>query len=367
MKKQDYYETLGVTKEATKDEIKKAYRKLALKYHPDKNKDKNAEEKFKEISEAYAVLYDDEKRKMYDTYGHAGIDQQYSQEDIFRNVDFGDIFRGMGFDFGFGGFDDIFQQFFGHRTGYTRRSRSQRGADLRFDIELNLEDAYHGLETEINIPRTERCTTCNGTGAKPGTSADTCSQCKGTGQLRTSQRTAFGIFTQVGACPKCRGQGTIIQNPCPTCHGRKVVQKTRKIELRIPRGVDDGAQLRLAGQGDQPQGGGENGDLYIVVHLKPHSKFIRRDHDLYQMLTISFPDAMLGTKVTVPTLNGVEELKIPEGTDTGEVFKLRGKGMPYLRGSGHGDMYIEVKIGTPKRLNRHARHLVEELKKELEK
>jgi molecular chaperone DnaJ len=229
MTKQDYYKILGIKKDSTKQEIKKAYRKLALKYHPDKNPSKEAEEKFKEISEAYAVLYDDEKRKLYDSYGHAGIDQRFSSEDIFRGADFGDIFRGMGIDFDFG-INDIFERFFGNRTGFAQRGNYQsRGADLRYDMEINLEDAFNGLETTIRIPRSETCSKCNGSGAKPGTSPKTCPQCKGTGQLQASRRTAFGMFTQVTPCNRCKGQGKIIEERCSECNGRGLVQKTREI------------------------------------------------------------------------------------------------------------------------------------------
>ena len=266
MTKRDYYDILGVDKNSSKGEIKKTYRKLALKYHPDKNPSKAAEEKFKEISEAYAVLYDDEKRSMYDRFGHAGIDQRYSYEDIFRGVDFSDIFRGMGF-------DDIFERFFGHRMGFDRReaSRRRRGMDLRYDIEISLEDAYHGLETTINVPRTEKCDICNGSGAKPGTNPKKCPQCDGTGQMRSSRRTDFGMFTQITMCNRCRGQGTVIDDPCWECRGEGLVQKKREIELKIPKGVDDGSQLRLSGEGEAGSGGA--GDLYVEIHILQHPNF----------------------------------------------------------------------------------------------
>jgi molecular chaperone DnaJ len=368
MAKRDYYEILGVERSANKDEIKKAYRKLALKYHPDKNKEKDAEEKFKEISEAYAVLYDDEKRKMYDSYGHEGIDQQYSREDIFRGADFGDIFRGMGVDFGFGGgFDDIFEQFFGRSRGFSRGNQVQRGPDLRYDIEISLEDAYRGFQTEIEVPRSERCDTCKGSGAKPGTSPKRCIQCEGTGQQRRTQRTAFGMFTQVGVCPRCSGQGAFIEERCPTCRGRGVLQKTRKIEVNIPQGIDDNSQLRLSGQGETAHGEGQSGDLYVVIHVKDDPRFKRRGLDLYQKVAISFSQAALGGKKNVDTLQGSEELRIPEGTDSGDIIKLKGKGMPTLRGSGYGDMYVEVHVSTPKRLSRRARTLLEELNEEISK
>jgi len=364
MAKQDYYEILGVNKDASKADIKKAYRKLALKYHPDKNPDKAAEEKFKEISEAYAVLYDDEKRRLYDQYGHAGIDQRYSYEDIFRGADFGDIFRGMGFDFGF---DDIFERFFGHRMDFNRRGpRRARGMDLRYDIEISLEDAYNGLETEINIPRSETCDNCNGSGAKPGTSPKSCPKCNGTGQSRQSRRTAFGMFTQISTCPKCNGEGSIIENYCPRCNGRGIVQRTRSIELKIPKGVDDGSQLRLSGEGEAGSSGGGSGDLYIVIHVKKHSKFNRRGSNLYMVKEISFPEAALGGKIDVETIDGsIGTLRIPEGSQNGDILRIKNKGMPELHGRGFGDLFIEIKIYTPKKLNRKSRKLLEELKDEL--
>ena len=368
MTKRDYYEILGVNKNASKADIKKAYRKLALKYHPDKNPDKGAEEKFKEISEAYAVLYDDEKRNMYDQYGHTGIDQRYSYEDIFRGADFSDIFSGMGFDFDFGfNFNDIFERFFGHRMGYEREpSRRRRGMDLRLSIEISLEDAYNGFETEIDVPRTERCDTCNGSGAKPGTSPKKCPQCNGTGQLKQSRRTAFGMFTQISTCPKCRGQGTTIEEYCPKCRGRGTLQKTRSIELKIPRGVDDGSQLRLGGEGEVGANGGSSGDLYVIVNIKKHPKYNRRGMNLHMIEDISFPEATLGTKIEFKTLDGgVEKLRIPEGTQNGDIFKINKKGMPSLHGRGYGDLYLEVHVTTPKKLSRKAKKLLEDLNKEL--
>jgi molecular chaperone DnaJ len=364
MTKQDYYDILGVNKNASKSDIKKAYRKLALKYHPDKNPDKAAEEKFKEISEAYAVLYDDKKRSLYDQYGHAGIDQRYSSEDIFRGADFGDIFRGMGIDFGF---DDIFESFFGHRTGFDRRGhQKRRGMDLRYDIQISLEDAYNGLETEISIPRTEICGTCKGSRAKPGTSPKTCSKCNGTGQVRQSRRTAFGMFTQITTCPKCNGEGKIIKDLCPDCNGRGVVQRTRNIELRIPKGVDDGSQLRLSGEGEAGSIDGASGDLYIVIHVKKNNRYTRREEDLYMTKEISFPMAALGGKIDVETIDGtIGTLKIPEGTQNGDILKIKSKGMPYLNGRGFGDLYIEIYVKIPKKLSRRSKKLLEELKNEL--
>ena len=367
MTKRDYYEILGIKKDASKTEIKKVYRKLALKYHPDKNPDKEAEERFKEISEAYAVLYDDEKRELYDQYGHAGIDQQFSAEDIFRGADFSDIFRGAGFDFGFGGFDDILERFFGHRMGFDRRTtRTRRGTDLRYDIEISLEDAYNGLETEIRVPRTETCDACGGSGAKSGTSPKKCQQCSGTGQIQHSQRTAFGMFTQVTTCNRCHGHGIIIEEYCPTCRGKGTIQRTRSIELNIPRGVDDESQLRLSGEGETGGANGRSGDLYVIIHIKKHPTFKRRELDLYTIKEISFPKASLGTKVDIETFDGIETLKIPDGTQNGDVFRISKKGMPLIRGRGYGDLYVEISVKTPKKLSREAKKLLEELQRELE-
>jgi molecular chaperone DnaJ len=307
------------------------------------------------------VLYDDEKRQMYDQYGHAGIDQQYSYEDIFRGADFGDIFGGMG------GLEDIFERFFGSGMGgFGRRAsgRRRRGSDLRYDLEISLEDAYRGVETTIKVPRSEPCDICGGSGAKPGTSPKSCSSCGGTGQMKTSRRTAFGMFTQVATCSRCHGQGTIIEHRCPSCNGKGIVQKTRDIELKVPKGVDDGSQLRLANEGEAGSGG--TGDLYIVVHIKKHPSFNRHGYDLHTVKDISLPDAALGTRVDIETLDGkVIDLKVPDGTQNGEVLKVRGKGMVGLHGRGQGDLYVEIHVKTPKKLSRRAKKLLEELKDEL--
>ena len=360
MTKDDYYKILGLEKNADQKEIKKAYRKLALKYHPDKNPSKNAEEKFKDISEAYAVLSDNNKRKMYDTYGHAGIDQQYSTEDIFRGADFGDIFGGMGFDF-----NDIFEQFFGHRYGFggNRRVR-QRGADLRYDIEINLNDAYSGLESEIRIPRIENCDDCRGTGAENKDSIKNCPNCGGSGQIKHTRRTPFGMISQVAPCNKCKGKGKIIENVCKKCKGSGNISVTRDIDIKIPRGVDDGSQLRLAGEGEGGTYG--NGDLYIVIHIKKDNRFHRRGTDLYTFKTISYPEAALGTTTQILTIgNEIEKLKIPPGTENGDIIKIKDKGMPSLKGRSFGDLYVNIKIKTPKKLTRKAKKLLEELKVEL--
>jgi molecular chaperone DnaJ len=270
----------------------------------------------------------------------------------------------MGFDTGFGfGFDDIFERFFGHRMGFNRRGgrpRRQRGADLRYDIEISLENAYSGLETMIRIPRSETCENCNGSGAKPGTKPISCPRCGGSGQIRASQRTAFGMFTQVTTCNKCGGQGTYIEERCPECRGRGIIQKTRSIELKIPKGVDDGSQLRLAGEGEADTGG--SGDLYIVIHIQRHPSYKRRGMDLFKTENILFTEAALGTKIQVKTMSGTyESLKVPEGTQNQEIFKIKGAGMPGLHGRGKGDLYVEINLETPKKLSRKAKKLLEEL------
>ena len=361
MDKRDYYEILGVDRNASQQEIKRAYRKLALKYHPDKSSDSNAEEKFKEISEAYAVLSDDEKRRQYDRFGHAGIDQRYSYEDIFRGVDFSDIFRDLGFDFRFG-FGDIFERFFG--GGFEPKYEEyRRGNDIRYDLEINMEDSYHGSSKEIIIPRKEKCDKCNGTGLKPGSSPVICPRCNGTGQLHASRRTGFGYFTQITTCPKCNGRGEIIEDPCPKCDGSGIIKKKRKIEVKIPRGIADNSRLRLAGEGEA--GADAPRDLYIFVHIKRHPKFERIGDDLLMKRKISFSQAALGTRINIPLMDGEERLKIPPGTQSAQGFKIRGKGMPHLHGNGYGDLLVKVNVETPKKLSKRARALLEELADEM--
>ncbi len=356
--KRDYYEVLGVPKNASKDEIKNAYRKLALQYHPDRNKAPEAEEKFKEISEAYAVLSDDEKRKQYDTYGHAGIGAKYSPEDLFRGADFGDIFRGSGF----GGFEDIFDVFFGRRRGW--REGPQRGADLRYDVELTLEEVANGLEKEIYVPRRERCEECKGTGASPGTEPRRCSRCNGTGQLQRTVSMGFGQFIQVETCNVCGGRGTIIDSPCKVCRGTGVVSRNRSLLVKIPAGVDEGSRLRLAGEGEIGARGGPPGDLYILVHVKPHEVFRRKDNNILYETTASFAQAALGTEIEVPTLDGKAKIKIPAGTQSHTVFRLKGKGIPNLNGFGRGDELVRVKIRTPAKLTSKQRELLQQFAKE---
>ncbi|MEM2210650.1 MAG: molecular chaperone DnaJ [Nitrososphaerales archaeon] len=357
--KRDYYEILGVPRNATKEEIKQAYRKLALQYHPDRNKSPDAEEKFKEISEAYAVLSDDEKRRQYDMYGHAGIDGRYTPEDIFRGVDFDEIFRDLGF--GFGGFESIFDMFFGRGKSYS----PPPGRDLRYDLEITLEDVVNGTIKEIQVPRTEVCKVCNGSGAEPGTGLKFCSKCNGTGQVQQVRTSGFARFVTITTCHVCKGRGQIIEHRCKVCKGSGVVEVNRKIQVRIPAGVDEGYTLRLKGEGDVSREGGPAGDLYIVIHIKPHPLFKRSDSDIIYEARISFPQAALGTEIRVPTLNGGAVLKIPPGTQSGTIFRLKGKGIPKLNGFGRGDELVKVIVETPTKLTERQKQLLREFMKEM--
>jgi molecular chaperone DnaJ len=348
--KRDYYDVLGVSKQASEKEIKSAYRKLAMKYHPDQSDESDAEERFKEISEAYAVLSDADKRRQYDQFGHAGINSQYSQEDLFRGVNFEDIFRG----FGFGG-ESIFDMFFGG----SRQRGPARGRDLRYDLDLTLEQAASGMETVLDVPRTESCPTCGGSGAKPGTSPMTCSQCGGTGQVTRVQSTPFGQMIASTGCSKCAGRGQIITSPCTECGGSGRVRRTRKINVKIPPGVDDGQQIKLRGEGDVGPGGA--GDLYIFLNIRPHPLFKRVDSDLLFEMPISITQAALGAEIDVPTLNGRANVRIPAGTQSGSIFRLKGKGMPRLHGIGVGDMHVKVDVKTPKSLTSRQKELLEAL------
>jgi molecular chaperone DnaJ len=354
--KRDYYEILGVSRNATKEEIKDAYRRLALQYHPDRNKSPDAEEKFKEISEAYAVLSDDEKRRQYDLLGHAGFDQRYTTEDIFRGVDFDSILRDLGF-------GDLFSFFFGGGAG-PFEARTRRGEDLVYNLDVTLEEAARGVEKEIEVPRTEKCSVCGGSGASPGTSPRTCPRCNGSGRLRNTRRSGFATFVQVTACPNCRGSGVVIDTPCRNCHGTGLVKQRRKITIKVPPGIDEGYQLRLRGEGEALPNGGVPGDLYVVVHVAPHKLFIREGDDLYYNLAISYPQAALGAEVSVPTLEGVVPVKIRPGTQPGEVIRLKGKGMPRFRDYGRGDLLVRVTVEVPETLTAKQRLLIEQLAKE---
>jgi molecular chaperone DnaJ len=349
--KRDYYEVLGVAKSATDQEIKSAYRKLALKYHPDRNPgNKVAEDKFKEAAEAYAVLADADKRHLYDRFGHAGLGAaatggQGFDPTVFTG--FEDILGGLGDIFGFG---DLF--------GGRRRGGPLRGADLRYDLEISFEESANGTETSIQIPRQENCETCHGTGAAPGSKPQTCPQCQGRGQLRYQQ----GFFTVARTCGQCRGSGQVVSNPCPACRGAGRVQRERKLTVKIPAGIATGQRLRLAGEGEAGSGGGPTGDLYVVVHVQEHEFFQREGNDLYCEIPLNYPTVVLGGEITIPTLEGEESFKVPEGTQTGATFRLRGRGLPDVTGrGGRGDLLIAVKVVTPKKLTREQKKLLEQL------
>ncbi len=354
---QDFYDILGVKRDAPKDDIKAAYRKLALQYHPDRNKDPGAEERFKQISEAYAVLSDDDKRRQYDVSGREGVYQRYgSEEDIFRGTDFSDVFRGTGF----GGFDDIFSQLFG---GGARRG-PQRGSDLSVRVQMRLEDTVRDTTREVEIPRDEACPVCAGSGAAPGTSPRTCPQCGGAGQVQRMQNAGFARFIRVETCGKCGGRGSIIDTPCRECRGRGVVRRTRKIRLEIPAGVDNGHTLRLRGEGEAGPRGTPSGDLYVVISIPDHPVYRRRDADLFVETRLSAVEAMLGTNVRVPTLYGDVNLDIPAGTPLGHEFRIKGKGLPKLGHHGNGDEYVIANIFIPKSLSGKQKDLLRKVLEE---
>ena len=364
--KRDYYEILGAKKSANLDEIKKAYRELALRYHPDRvsqDQKKSAEEKFKEISEAYAVLSDSSKRALYDQYGHSGIDQKYAYEDIFKGADFSSVFHDMG-DYGFGGgiFEDIFSDlgfdiFGGGRTTSRTRGPSRRGRDLEIAVDISLEEAAKGTEKSITVPRYELCQTCSGTGAKPGTKKSTCPQCKGQGKTVV----ANGFFQMVQTCSKCGGEGAIIQSPCPACRGEGRVRESHNIKVKIPAGVDTGSHLRVRGEGEA--GASARGDLYVIIEVRPHSLFERHGNDIVASATISISKAILGGEISVSTLDGNVKMKIPSGTQSNKIFRLKEKGIPDVHGRGIGDELVRVIVDIPTRLNARQRELIEEFAK----
>lgn len=352
MSKRDYYEVLGIGRQASDQEIKSAYRKLALKYHPDRNPgDHQAEEQFKEAAEAYAVLADEEKRALYDRFGHAGVSGAGAGAGFDPTIfaDFGDIFAGLGDMFGFG---DVF-------GGRRRRGGPQRGADLRYDLEISFEESYEGVETSIQIPREETCDTCKGSGAAAGSSPETCTQCRGTGQLRYQQ----GFLTVARPCNVCRGTGRVISKPCQTCRGAGRVARDRKITVKIPPGIATGQRLRMYSEGEHGTAGGPPGDLYVVVHVQEHPLFHREGDDLYCEVPVTFPLLALGGELRVATVKDEEIVTLPSGTQTGARFKLRGKGMPNVSGRGHGDLYVIARAAVPKKLTREQKHLLEELAK----
>ena len=348
--KRDYYEVLGVSKTASDDEIKKAYRKLAKKYHPDLNPgDKEAEQKFKEANEAYEVLSDSTKRARYDQFGHAGVDPNY-----------GAGAPGGGFGGGFGGFDmgdlgDIFEGFFGGGFGSSRRANPnapRRGGDLQTSCTISFFEACKGVKREISIQRMETCSDCHGTGCEPGHSAQTCPDCHGTGQVRVTQRTPLGSMTSSRPCSRCGGKGKIVTNPCKKCNGNGRIRVTKKIEVSIPAGIDDGQTLAVRGQGDSGINGGPAGDLHVTVSVRPDTLFKRDGYDIWCEIPLTYMQAALGDELTVPTIDGKVKYTIPEGTQPGTVFRLRGKGVQNLNGRGRGDQYVEVTVEVPKGLSK---------------
>ena len=348
--KRDYYEVLGVQKGASADDIKKAYRKEAKKYHPDLHPgDKEAEAKFKEINEAYEVLSDADKKARYDQFGHAGVDPN-----------FGAGGAGGGFD-GFGDFGDIFSDIFGgfgFGGNSARRNGPKRGADIRQIIEITFEEAAFGCKKKLTINKMENCDACHGTGAKAGTSPTTCSRCGGSGQVTTQTRTPLGYMRNVTVCPECRGSGKIIKDPCQTCHGSGKVRRQRVIEVDIPQGINDGQTMQISGGGEPGTKGGPTGDLLLTIRIKKHEIFTRDDFDVYITMPITFAQAALGATIKVPTISGVVEYDIPQETQTGSVFRLRGKGIPYIRGKGRGDQYVKVEVETPKNLSAKQKELL---------
>ena len=368
--KRDYYEVLGVPKNSEKGDIKNAYRKLALQYHPDRNKSPGAEERFKEISEAYAVLSDDDKRKRYDTYGHVG------SEEVFRGseANFEEIFKDMGF----GGVRDIFEQFFGSRGGFTRGSSDpfgfgfnfgsgrQKGRDILYDIDLSLEDVLRGKKDEIELPKMDSCTNCNGTGAAPGTKPRRCTVCNGQGQTRrVYSQNRFSTFVSLEPCRTCRGEGEIIERPCVTCNGSGNIRTTKKLRLEIPRGVEDGMTLQMQGEGE-PTENGVPGDLLIRTHVRQHPEFQRlEDGHVLTNQNLSFTDLALGTEIKVPTLEGLEKVKISSGTQPNSIIRLKGKGLPRYGGYGRGDELVRINVRVPTKINDTQKALLKELDREL--
>ncbi len=350
MAKRDYYEVLGVNKSASADQIKSAYRKLAVKFHPDKNKgDKGAEEKFKEASEAYHVLSNSERKQNYDNFGHAAFENGGGGRGGFGNFDFSNHFS------------DIFEDFFGEGFGGGRRSRrsNNRGSDLRYDLSISLEEAFSGKKQDIKFSTSERCDTCSGSGSKPGHRAGACSMCGGHGQVRSSQ----GFFTVQQTCPQCAGAGEEITHPCSSCNGQGKKQASKRLSVTIPKGVDDGTRIRLSGKGEAGSRGASSGDLYLFINVHSHELFKRSDENLFFECPVSIADAALGTSIEIPTIDGGKaKIKIPAGTQTGKQFRLRGKGMPYMRGNDFGDLYVQVNTEVPISLNKEQKELLEKFR-----
>ncbi|HEU4835851.1 MAG TPA: molecular chaperone DnaJ [Pyrinomonadaceae bacterium] len=351
MRKRDYYEVLAVSRTATDQEIKSAYRRLAVKYHPDKNpNDATAEEMFKEAAEAYSVLSDPQQRQRYDRFGHAGVSSSAAGAGSWGAPGFGGIEDILGDLFGFG---DVF----GGGRGGSRRSSAQRGADLRYDLEITLEEAANGMTAQLRIPRLESCDTCKGSGAAAGSQPENCTTCAGTGQVRYQQ----GFFSVARTCHVCRGTGKVIKNPCTDCNGTGRIEREKQLEVKVPAGVETGSRLRVSGEGQAGTQGGPSGDLYVVIHVAEHEQFERQGSNLYEAVPITFAQAALGADIMVKTLDGEEKLKVPMGTQTGTVFRLRGKGMPALGGRGRGDLFVSVTLITPTTLTREQRRLLEQL------
>ncbi|HSB05289.1 MAG TPA: molecular chaperone DnaJ [Thermodesulfobacteriota bacterium] len=350
MEEKDYYKILGISRNATEEEIKKSYRRVAMQYHPDRNPgNRESEEKFKAASEAYEVLRDPEKRQIYDQYGIEGLK--------------GTGFTGFrGFEDIFSTFGDIFEDFFGFGRTTRRGTRARAGADLRYDLKISFEEAAFGKEIEIELPKTTACDVCQGTGAKPGTYASQCSACRGSGQITQSQ----GFFSISTACPQCRGEGKVIQHPCKECRGLGRVKRNQRVHLVIPPGVDTGSKLRVRGEGDEGERGGPPGDLYVIISVEPHPFFLRNGDDVVCQIPISFSQAGLGTEVEAPTLHGKRNLVIPRGTESGELFRIRGEGFPKLRGHGKGDQIVQIVVKTPRDLTKRQEELLREFE-EIEK
>jgi molecular chaperone DnaJ len=348
MAKRDYYDVLGVQKNSSPEQIKAAYRKLAVKHHPDKNpEDKSSEDKFKEAGEAYHVLSDKERKQNYDSFGHAAFENGAGGRGDFGNFDFSDIFEDFFGDFGGGG-------------GRKSRKTNFRGSDLRYDLSVTLEEAYAGKKQDIKFSTSEKCNTCSGSGSKPGHDAGSCSMCEGHGQVRSNQ----GFFTVQQTCPQCSGTGEEITNPCDSCGGQGKKQTSKKLSVTIPKGVDDGTRIRLAGKGEAGSRSASSGDLYLFINVYSHDLFKRSDENLFFEYPVSIADAALGTSLEIPTIDGGKaKIKIPSGTQSGKQFRLKGKGMPYMRGSGNGDLYVQVNTEVPVSLNREQKELLEKFRK----
>ena len=362
MAKRDYYEVLGIKKDADEASIKRAYRALAMKYHPDRNPgDEQAASMMKEINEAYAVLSDTRKRQLYDTYGHAGL-EGYTQEDIFRGVDFSSLFREFGLRdlFGFGG--NIFDNIFGRQT--TTQRGAAKGADLRFDLEVSLEEVAFGTEKTVELPKVEQCAVCGGSGAETG-GLDKCDSCNSTGQIVREQRSGYSVFRQISTCGKCQGKGQVVKQPCKECEGKGIIEKMKKITVTIPAGADNGYRIRIEGEGEKS--GGIPGDLYIFLNVEKHSIFERHGDDIYTQQEVDLTTAVLGGEITVPGLDDDLPLEIPEGTQTGAILRIVDKGIQHMDGYGKGDEYVIVKVMTPTNLSEEERELLKEFRRLREK